>query len=52
MEPFFNPKSIAIVGASREPTKPGHVILRNFLKNKKRGGKIIGLEINLEDPLF
>jgi len=37
MEPFFNPKSVAIVGASREPTKPGHVILRNFLENRKRG---------------
>jgi len=37
METFFNPKSIAVVGASREPTKPGHVILRNFLENRKRG---------------
>ena len=37
MEPFFNPKSVAVVGASREATKPGHVILRNFLENKRRG---------------
>jgi len=37
MEPFFNPNSIAIVGASRESTKPGHVIFRNFLENRKRG---------------
>jgi len=37
MEPFFNPKSVAIVGASREATKPGNVILRNFLENMKRG---------------
>jgi len=37
MELFFNPKSIAIAGASREPTKLGHVILRNFFENRKRG---------------
>ncbi|MEM3393504.1 MAG: CoA-binding protein, partial [Candidatus Methanomethylicia archaeon] len=30
---FFNPKGVAIIGAAREPYKPGHVILRNFLEN-------------------
>lgn len=34
---FFNPKGIAVVGASRETDKPGHVILRMLLENKRRG---------------
>jgi acyl-CoA synthetase (NDP forming) len=35
---FFHPKSIAVVGASREPQKVGHQILKNLLKYKD--GKI------------
>jgi acetyl coenzyme A synthetase (ADP forming)-like protein len=27
---FFNPSNVAIIGASREPGKIGHIILRNF----------------------
>lgn len=34
---FFNPRGIAVIGASREPEKPGHVILRMLLENRKRG---------------
>ncbi|HDH06865.1 MAG TPA: CoA-binding protein [Thermoproteales archaeon] len=34
---FFNPKAIAVIGASREEEKPGHVILRNLLLNKEKG---------------
>lgn len=30
LEKFFNPKSVCIIGASRNPTKIGHVILKNF----------------------
>ncbi|MCS7366165.1 MAG: CoA-binding protein [archaeon GB-1867-035] len=30
---FFNPKGVAVIGASRERRKPGHVIFRNFLEN-------------------
>lgn len=40
---FFNPKSVAIVGATKKPDKAGHVIFKNFANNKKRGifqGKI------------
>ncbi|MBN3036932.1 MAG: CoA-binding protein [Candidatus Diapherotrites archaeon] len=33
LKPIFYPKSVAVVGASEEPTKIGHVILRNFLKS-------------------
>ncbi len=31
LRPIFEPKSIAIIGASREPGKIGHVIVRNFI---------------------
>jgi len=34
---FFSPKSVAVVGASREPRKIGHVIFRNFLEGKYSG---------------
>jgi acyl-CoA synthetase (NDP forming) len=34
---FFEPKSIAIVGASKKTTKAGHVIFKNFVDNKRRG---------------
>ncbi len=32
LDSVFSPKSIAIIGAAREPNKIGHVILRNFLE--------------------
>jgi len=31
MQTFFNPKSVAVIGASREPQKLGHIILSNFI---------------------
>ncbi|MCS7114570.1 MAG: CoA-binding protein [Nitrososphaerota archaeon] len=34
---FFSPKSVAIVGATKKINKAGHVILKNFIQNKKRG---------------
>ncbi len=34
---FFEPRSVAIVGASRDASKAGHVIFKNFVENKKRG---------------
>jgi len=37
MHRFFNPKSVAVVGASRKITKAGHVIFKNFVDNKRRG---------------
>ena len=40
---FFNPKNIAIIGASREEEKPGYVITKILLDNKNKGlikGKI------------
>lgn len=31
LEAVFNPQSIAVIGASREPNKIGHVIVKNFV---------------------
>ena len=37
LEPFFKPKSVAIIGASREPRKFGHVIFKNFIESEFKG---------------
>jgi acyl-CoA synthetase (NDP forming) len=34
---FFEPKSVAVVGASKKINKAGHVIFKNFVDNKRRG---------------
>lgn len=34
---FFNPKSVAIIGASRSQEKIGHIILRNFVEGGFKG---------------
>ena len=37
MHAFFDPRSVAVVGASRKIHKAGHVIFKNFVANKRRG---------------
>ncbi len=37
LQAVFHPKSVAVIGASREPYKIGHVILRNFLEGGYSG---------------
>ncbi len=37
MRVFFEPSSVAIVGASKRISKVGHVIFKNFVDNKRRG---------------
>lgn len=37
MNRFFEPRSVAVVGASRRITKAGHVIFKNLADNKRRG---------------
>ena len=37
MHAFFNPNSVAIVGATRKIDKAGHVIFKNFAESKRRG---------------
>ena len=37
LETFFKPASVAVIGASREPRKFGHVILKNFVESEFKG---------------
>ncbi len=37
MNRFFEPSSVAVVGASRKIMKAGHVIFKNFVDSKRRG---------------
>jgi acetyl coenzyme A synthetase (ADP forming)-like protein len=37
MHVFFEPRSVAVIGASRKIMKAGHVIFQNFVDNKRRG---------------
>jgi acetyltransferase len=52
--PFFEPRSVAIIGASGVSGKPGHEVINNMLKNgyegkiypvNPKGGKILGLDV-------
>jgi acyl-CoA synthetase (NDP forming) len=54
LTPFFEPRSVAVIGASAVPGKPGHEVLRNILANgypgkiypvNPKGGKILGLDV-------
>ncbi len=47
---FFNPKRVAIIGASRHPRKVGHVIFRNFLEGKFKG-EVFPVNPNADDIL-
>ena len=49
LQPFFSPRSIAVVGVSRDPDKVGHVVFRNLLKYPgkvfavtPKGGELLG----------
>jgi acyl-CoA synthetase (NDP forming) len=53
--PFFEPKSVVIVGASAVPGKPGHEVIRNIRANKyngklylvnPKGGEILGVPVH------
>ena len=48
LRPFFNPRSIAVIGASRHPSSPGYIIFQNLIENAKRGilkAKVYGVNI-------
>ena len=55
MEKFFAPVSVAVIGASATPGKPGNVVIRNIVANgfggkiylvNPRGGEIEGLKVH------
>ncbi|MCS7144599.1 MAG: CoA-binding protein [Archaeoglobaceae archaeon] len=45
---FFNPKSVAVVGASRTPGKPGNTIVQN-LKNLRFDGKVFPVNVAADE---
>ena len=54
LDRFFAPRSVAVIGASAQPGKPGHAVVRNILANgfpgalhlvNPRGGAIEGLAV-------
>ncbi|MBI2547326.1 MAG: CoA-binding protein [Candidatus Aenigmarchaeota archaeon] len=50
LDKFFNAKSIAVIGVSRDPNKVGHVIFRNFVDGEYKG-KIYVVNPNAESIL-
>ncbi|MGQ4892647.1 MAG: acetate--CoA ligase family protein [Candidatus Njordarchaeia archaeon] len=59
LSPFFNPSSIALVGASRRQNAPGWVIFKNLIDNKREGklkAKVYGVNIKggelFGEPLY
>ncbi len=44
---FFNPKSVAVIGASREPEKLGYIVFSNFIKSGYKG-KVYPVNLNAE----
>ncbi len=50
LKPMLKPKSVAIIGASRDPSKVGHVILQNYI-NSGYEGKIYPVNKSGEDIL-
>lgn len=64
IEPFFNPASIAVIGASRDSGKPGRAILKNLVGHYKgkifpvnpKSGEIDGLKcyksvLDVQEPI-
>ena len=61
LTPFFEPKSVAIVGASAAPGKAGHELVRNIQANgfpgrlhpvNPKGGEILGLPVSTSIALL
>jgi acetyltransferase len=61
LTPFFEPKSVAIVGASAVPGKAGHELVRNIQANgfpgrlhpvNPKGGEILGLPVSTSIALL
>ena len=44
LEKFFSPTSVAVIGASHNPTKIGHVIFKNFLE--RFGGRVYPINVD------
>lgn len=51
LEYLIRPRTVAVVGASREPTKIGHVILRNIIENGFPRERVFPINPNVEEVL-
>ncbi|MEM1532170.1 MAG: acetate--CoA ligase family protein [Nitrososphaerota archaeon] len=51
LEYLVRPRTVAIVGASREPTKIGHVILKNIIDNGFPKERVFPINPNVEEIL-
>jgi len=54
MDLFFNPHSVAVIGATKKVDKAGHVIFKNLAMNKERGvfkGELYPVNLN-EDSIL
>ena len=52
LEKFFNPKTVAVIGASRNPEKVGHVLLKNLVESgEKMKRNIIPINPNAKEIL-
>ena len=50
LDNFFNPKSVAVIGAARDPQKAGHGVLRNLLSSGYTG-RVYPVNPNASDVL-
>lgn len=51
LEHLIRPRTVAVVGASREPTKIGHVILRNIIENGFPRERVFPINPNVDEVL-
>ena len=51
MDHIFNPRSVAIIGASQNPNKVGHIIMQNYF-NVGFSGKLYPVNINSTKPIL
>ncbi len=51
LQPIMNPRSVAIIGASENPDKVGHVIVQNYI-DSGYSGKIYPININTTGTLM
>ncbi|HOA25778.1 MAG TPA: acetate--CoA ligase [Aggregatilineales bacterium] len=67
LETFFEPKSVAVIGASRDPEKLGYAVVKNLIEGgyvkigkvypiNPKGGEVLGLPaypsvLDVEDPI-
>ena len=51
LDKFFNPKTVAVIGASRKPDKVGHVLMKNLIYSSGKDREIIPINPSAEEVL-